>query len=425
MWILVFILTILLLFAANRVKAPFHPNKIFALYWGVQLFVFILFRRAFIMQPDGIFYILIGSFCVLFGGGVIRTKAYSIEINDISTKVFSKDDQRRFLLLIVFVWMFAMYSSIKALMTKGIDLLSLIDFDTLLETNYEMSKDRYSQSESHSSLSQALLVFSYLSPLLGGFYVRLLSSPKDKLCFLTLLPGVMGALTQGVKMGIIVSVMLFLVGIIVASLVYHLPMRVRPKYILFIILGLVAFLGILILSMMFRIGRFDPVTFEIVSSKFVSYAFGHVPAFTQVFDSYWHFDFYEHTLGGKSFLGITHYLGLLEREQGLYSEMLVITKAGQDTNVFTIFRIILDDFGIFFGLIWLVLIGAVNNICYRNVVKGNHIAISATILAVTLFVIMWSFVTCALVYTSYVVMFVLYYFVIRYTVRRPVYKNIE
>lgn len=417
-----FILSLILFNTARRIKAPIHPNKVFALFWSVQLLAFIPFSGLLYIKPHGVIYIIIGTFCVLLGGTLSKGNTYP------RSKVrkewlFPIYSQNKFLFITFIVWLLGLYSPVYFLLKHGVSIFSLFDFSTLLETNNEMSIERYSGGYGTSSFtSQILSVFFYLSPLTGGFFVRILNHQKNKWCYLVILPSLLTTLTQGVKMPFITFIMLFVVGMFVSSLLFHHPLHVKLKNIIYASIGVICFFAVLILSMMFRIGRFDTETFQIVSYKFISYAFGHIPAFTQVFDSYLNDSNITYTYGMKSFMGITNYLGLTERVQGLYTKALIVAKDGQETNVYSIFRIILDDFGIILGLFWLLLIGIVNNQCYKNVVRGRNLAFSSTILAVTYFVTFWSFATCALVYTSYIVVFVLFFFVVRYTVKHSLCK---
>ena len=167
------------------------------------------------------------------------------------------------------------------------------------------------------------------------------------------------------------------------------------------------------LTMMFRIGHLDLDTFNIVVGKMMSYAFGHLPAFDIWFAKIDH-SVENLTWGGKLLYGITNPLGILERKQGVYDNLLEISPYDDKTNVFSVFRFFVEDFGVLGSYLFMTFIGFVTAFVYKHFQKKNDIYMSTTLLCVIYFFISWSFVTSVLAYTSYIATFVFFYFVIKY-----------
>ena len=148
---------------------------------------------------------------------------------------------------------------------------------------------------------------------------------------------------------------------------------------------------------------------------------GHLPAFDIWFDRQPLLST-DLTCGGKFFMGITNYLGIVERKSGIYDEFVDISLYGDQTNVYTIFRILIEDFGIIGTLIFFLLLGYFAQRMYINVRTLRRYKSSLTFIVAFYFLTSWSFVTSVFVYTSYIVMFFLFYYIInKYS--KIIYKN--
>lgn len=168
----------------------------------------------------------------------------------------------------------------------------------------------------------------------------------------------------------------------------------------------------MVLTMMFRIGRFNIDTMFIVFGRATSYILAHLPAFDLWFSNHEE-SIFNLTMGGKTFFGITNSLGILERKQGLYETMMQVSDDGSMTNVYSYFRVVIDDFGMFGSLIYMFLIGSLSRIIYDNFIQKHNIYLSSTLLSGIYFFISWSFATSVFVYTTYVAMMVYLYLILR------------
>lgn len=78
---------------------------------------------------------------------------------------------------------------------------------------------------------------------------------------------------------------------------------------------------LLVLTMMFRYGSFDIDTFYTASGTLISYGLGHLPAFDMWYVGHVE-DLSEFTFGGKTLYGLTNTLGILSREQGVFTKCI-------------------------------------------------------------------------------------------------------
>ena len=76
--------------------------------------------------------------------------------------------------------------------------------------------------------------------------------------------------------------------------------------------------------------------------------------------------------GRYNFSSLYGLLGIAVNEVGVYTDYLTFNSAGATTNIFTLFRPVLDDFGYLFGGIYLMLIGLWGQNVYRKVMRGDE-----------------------------------------------------
>ena len=412
---MIFLITIIagiILYFANSYLHNFCPAKVMIIFWLFQIIVMVLGGAGFlIFNYKGIIYILITLAFIFFGAFLAQNR--SIERLSSSSKIYfcQKKASKILVLCIILGFLYP----IRIIVSNGYSIESIFNLNQLIELNNGLSTSRYADDIESSFVDQILNIFSSLCPLLGGFYYSAFNKRKDKyLAISTVLPQLFGGLTQGVKMGIITTTFLWFTGYILCSLLINRKIRINIKKILLFILGGFALVSILALSMMFRIGIFDLDTFYVVAQKFISYAFGHLPAFDAWFSKQSFFDS-EYTLGGKMFFGITNYLGIMHREQGLYQDLTTIAIDGSETNVYSVFRLVIDDFGIFGSILFYFIFGFISQKIYKNVRLKNNYVFNTMILAGVYFFIFWSFVTSVFVYMTYIAMLVLFMFVVKFS----------
>ena len=122
-----------------------------------------------------------------------------------------------------------------------------------------------------------------------------------------------------------------------------------------------------------------------------------------------------YALGTKTFMGISNVLGLEERTQGVYTEFHQIGQNGYYgiSNIFTIFRSLIEDFGEAGALLFMFLLGVLTCMALKNLLSCRMIFFSQVCVSAAYAYLMWSFATSFFAYTSYLAMFFLAYFLFR------------
>ena len=364
----------------------------------------------------GLLYII---FCLISFAFGFKTLPLSKPKNEKTVQYSEKKLMQAFLLCLAI----STYGTLMSFFNYGISLSGIFDINQLSEMGNEMSVERYSGGDANVSfIDRFAQLNGYISPLMGG-YIFLIYK-KKYISFAPLLLAALSGLSHGVKMGIITAVFMWLIGYALCAKSINKTISIKIKTVIGVILGSVLFFGILLLSMMTRIGTVDFDTFQIVTVKFVSYSLGHLPAFDWWFSTT-SLNFTDYTFGGKLLYGITNTLGILKRDGGIYQEMPIISKGGDSTNVFTVFRFFVEDFGIVGSFIFMFLSGVFVKGIYNLFVIKERIAMSTTIMFVVYFFISWSFVTSVLAYGTYLVLPIYFYIILRYAKLKTVGQTEE
>lgn len=389
------------------------PPKCFNIVWIAQIILGCIFLYTILyIDFASIFYIIGGIFLFNLGWYLFDKTFKSRPLGQIRTSTKGIGICLGILIVLGFL------NPILSIFRYGGDIQSLLSMELLLELNNSMSIERYSEvSEKPSMLMQLLSVFTYCGPLYAGYVYSVIKNRfVSLLAWLTLLPGIFVALTQAVKMAMITSFMLWISGFITYSIITNRRININFKKFFYFSIGLCCFISILFFSMILRTGKIDDNTILIIKDKFANYAVGQLSSFGIWFNGYNEFD-EEHTFGAKSFYGISNQLGILKREQGLFSEAVRTTKMGTYGNIYTLFRILIEDFGLIGCYFVLFSAGSISRYIYVRLQQHKNIVVNSTLMCLILFMIFWSFVTTALAYTSYLLMFMLFGIIVRLTIK--------
>ena len=109
--------------------------------------------------------------------------------------------------------------------------------------------------------------------------------------------------------------------------------------------------------------------------------------------------------GAFTFAGVFSLLGISTRSLGLYTDLVTI-KDGYEVNIYTIFRSLLQDFGITGAALTLVIFGALGGAAYGGVRRGGLLWIPG--LALFYGLILFSHITSMLNYNSIILAWALF-----------------
>lgn len=419
MFLICLILSISLIIIAKNIYHEFCPGKAFTYFWAGQIVLLLIGGYGYLLfKYTGILFILV---CLIFFNIGALQASNGKRLVNIKRRgsCFVAFDEKKMMQILIILILLGFITPIQTIILHGFSLSNILDISTLLEMNNDLSNSRYSGDNVQGGLlGQIMGIFIGSCSLLGGFVFSISTIQKNKyICFSSLLPALFGALTQGAKMGIITSVFLFISGYITCCFIQNKSIIIKKATVIKGLIGMCAFFSVLLVSMMFRIGIFDIDTFFVVITKFISYAFGHLPAFDLWFDSQSLIPD-SLTFGGKFFMGITNFLGILKREDGLYQKFYTISIDDDETNVFTIYRVFIDDFSIIGTPIFCMFLGYLSQKMYINCRKLKNWRVASSFLVAFYFMTFWSFVTSVFVYTTYIVMIFLFYLIISVTSRK-------
>ncbi len=209
-------------------------------------------------------------------------------------------------------------------------------------------------------------------------------------------------MTNNTKAGMIGSLLLFLSSYIIGYYSHYKTwIHFKFKTLLIVFIGFSAFLSMMLFSMMLRIGSVDAYTFYIVMQKIVIYAFGNVQSF-----DIWLSRFYEignNTFGAMTFLGVADTLGVIERIQGVYTDLL-----GTSSNVFTVFRGIISDFGIIGGTLFVMLQGFFLRIAANSIHDSSNPYFSVSVASSIVFFFTFGMFISPWTYLSFILAFCIF-----------------
>lgn len=406
-----YLFSFIALILAFKLHDKYDPARYFIILWGGQvIIIYSLFHNIFLFSGYGLAYISLA--CLIFSFGTLTGRFLG---NHISSRDYSYSlMDKRALFFLKFCLILALGNVVQGIYANGFNILQILSFNILLELNNAAAVSRYSTNVPTNLISQITLVFVYLSPLYGGYLLPVLSVRKKYWCYISILPALLISLTQAVKLGFITSVVLFGIGVLVSSYANNNTfIRFRPIIILKILLSSGMFIAFLFLSMIFRTGKFDLDMIQEISEKFMTYAFGHLSAFDLWFAQ--NIEKIKPTGGVKTFYGISNFLGIAERKQGIFTEL---TQFGRNnyrqmgTNVYTLFRFILEDFGFLGSFLLLFLTGSISGHSWLMIKKQTNILFFQTVLIAILFFVLMSFVSSVWAYTSYIVTLTFMYFLL-------------
>lgn len=409
-----YLFSLIALILAVKLHDKYDPARYFSILWGGQIIIiYTFFHNSFSFTSYGLVYISIA--CLIYSAGTLAGRIIGIHI---PSRIYSYTlHYKRALTFLKVCIGISLINVIQGIYANGFNILQILSFKALLELNNAAAVSRYTTNTPSNIISQITLIFVYLTPLYGGYLMPLLSGKTKYWCYLSIVPALLITLTQAVKLGFITSIALWGIGVLVSSYANNnYFLRIRMATVLKVAFYSILFFAILFLSMVFRTGKFDVATIQVISEKFINYAFGHLPAFDIWFSI--NIGNIAPSGGVKTFYGISNYLGLAERKQGIFTEFTQYGKnnySGLSTNVYTMFRFILEDFGVLGSFLMTFIAGSISGYSWLMIKKKTNILLFQTILIAMLFFISWSFVASVWAYTSYIAMVFLLYFLLTFS----------
>lgn len=397
-------------------KGIFNPAMIYTLIWSFFSITPCFIWTEIEWDYMGLFWIAFSCMSMIIGQGLaisifVRRKQYS---NTENPQPYEKQEYVNIDMLrrVVFVLIVACLLRVAySVVSKGFSLSVFYNLKQLISINNYSAYNRYNTEESVGVVNQIFLIVQYSLPIFGGYLIQYTGNRKEKILpFMTLLPVTLGLLISNAKAGFIAAVFNFAASYMVSSYWVDGKYKKFSGKALIIVVGLIfAFIGIMFISMCMRVGDFSDATIAYVKDRIMVYGFGQMKAFDEWFcnrDP-------EYTMGVSTYMWFFNRLGFVNRAQGVYGYAHSIR-----TNVFTVFRGIINDFGILGGQFYIFLrgmIGGYLSLKFEN--SRNFNLLNFTLLISTYLFIAYGFIISPWIYTTYALMYVFFYIVMQFVHR--------
>lgn len=225
-------------------------------------------------------------------------------------------------------------------------------------------------------LVRLLVTWGFPAAVLGGIsYAFARTRWQKAVCLLSILPPVLFSVLNAWRANTLIAVILWLTSYSAMKLAVQGSVRRMGSKKIVLRVCLAAAIA---LSFAFAIDAVRSNQAEAVLPSSLNWPsmkanlFGHLPVFT-----YWadHRDKFSSNLsfGAYTFGGITDVVGGLHRKEGVYDDFIDLDKdSGQNSNLYTAFRGMVEDFSFPGALGFLFFLGLVGGYSHRKVVSGNH-----------------------------------------------------
>lgn len=294
--------------------------------------------------------------------------------------------------------------------------------EELQGTAHALSVARYNGTTDSANI-RLLAAYIYFCSPVGGYAFAQVSSLRHRL--LAILPLVSILLVTAItsaKAGFLFCVILWIAAFLVSRQrsqlrVLRITVSGLRRVALLVVALVVIFVSLLVIRHGYS-GSSDALTYNLKI-----YLFGHL----SVFSGWWEFASdkgYTLQFGRRLFFGPSALLGLSERVAGAY-ELVNYKEYNVDSNVFSIYRALIEDFSLSGSFLVALTFGYVSGCAYRVLLSGRS-AFSAIWLTFFYAVLLTSHVNNMFGYTTILAAFVAYAFLLlrfRLPSHRPVSSN--
>lgn len=338
--------------------------------------------------------------CLIFFLGEEAGSRISIDFNQ--RKIYEYGIKKTSFLVLVILIIIGLINPLIYIYAYGYTFKDVFSFNQLLEINAVIAADRYSgNSIKISNLAPIIAAITYMGGLCGGYLFNYATQKAEKIVsVIVIIPTLALALVTNAKVGVIATTFLWGVGWILSYINKNgMGVKLSKKFLMMFTFFSTFGITLLYFLMLLRVGSFNAAARRVIADKMQIYAFGQINAFSNWFSNMGDLSY---SLGGSTYLAIPNLLGITVRKQGVYGVI-----DGAVSNIYTQNRGIIEDFGIFGGLVFWCILGIFAGIFYRRVKsKSRMSALSMSLLGAIYFEILYGFIISPWVYTSYMLAFI-------------------
>ena len=350
------------------------PGALFAGYWSLAV------CGAILLAPDGYpvtasaIWLIVGTVFSLGLGSMIGMTVSGRKVKNIEekTKVSFKNIKK---MLILFTGL-GFLGVLVLLQSLGQGIGIFFSVSTLQNISASVSEARYNQGFVPPGIYNVLLSFNYAAAILGGMYRGL---EKTKWAYVPFIPVLLSMAVMTTKAGILFALFLWLSGLL-AMRVRLGKTEIKRKTILQLVCGAGVLSVLFILSSLLRYKMYNLSQLSLIYEKLTVYYVGFLSGFSQWFElsSYQSSDL---GLGQYTLAGLYDVFGFQEKDLGIFSAAVPV--GNYSTNIYTVFRYLLQDFGVAGSLLLLFCVGFIAGYCYKRTKQGSYITMPILIIFYT------------------------------------------
>jgi oligosaccharide repeat unit polymerase len=382
------------------------PGAFFALYWAAALGAPVLFAPAERVGVTSLLWVFAAAGAVWVGsylGGGLRVSPEVTEPRETTSHLHAR---RALAFAAAGCAALGMGAPMVPLFAQGYGLQVFTSFRTLVTAAVELSIGRYSETYVPPLLGQAALPFVYAGPAFGGALAALGGRRAQRLvAFVPFVPALLMTVTQTQRAVTVLATVVWISSYLAARvLARRVGLFTRRHVVAGILVG-ASVLAMAVAVALVRIGSLDVIRVSDVTPSIHGGLFGHATVFGQWFDA-GGAGAASPTWGAFTFAALYDVLGLGQRRPGLFAESVVLS-TGDETNLYTLFRPLIDDFTPLGALLALLALGAVGGLAFRAALRGRleAVPVLAGFYATTLY----GFVTSIWIYNSTMAAFVIFF----------------
>lgn len=384
-----FLFLALAYFTKKKIGTFIFPSSLMSLAWFFYTFIPLLFLYKIPINPLPILYIFV---CVLaFNFGALPfnwNKAF--QVNKLKSN-YSKTQKPSLLIWLFFLSIFySIFFTTLVLIISEISLYEII-------TNPRWAGARFAFLRSEGRINYDLygilsILFTYLSPTLGSLAFYNYPQSKKRILFMSIgfIPPIYLMITQSSKLIFFFSIAFFLAGLLLSKIHSNNLELFNKKFIPHTLIAILMTVPFLIFSFSTRnsYAKINDITASFIHS-IQSYSLAQPYAFA---------DFFSFHIGHKSILKYQNDLNSF----GSYTFTSIYNSFGKQkkfpigtffdfykyenqiqTNIFTIFRGLVNDFGIYGTLIYMYISGIIAHYFYFLLLtRKSHIASAIFIITI-------------------------------------------
>ncbi|TCD02748.1 O-antigen polymerase [Pedobacter psychroterrae] len=354
------------------------PGCLFSMFWFFYTFFPLVVLFEVPVNPNSIAFIttavlLFSSTFLLFDW----RKAFLENLNKPQpAEVFNSPFLR---LTLVSAILISLFGSVMHLFAQGFGLMDVFNNPVLVASKF--ADARYNDTLAYTPFGPISLLFSNISVIVGGLIFGSVQASKNKKILFAFLPSVIILLTQSSKGLFFQSVFLFLGSILVTKLYANELKIFSFKIILRVIIIVSIFLVLIAVSFLSR-GLKDVDDFGVLLDNFrilfATYFFTHIYGFSDWFTAFtggraaFNYDTSHYYFGFYTFTAIFEFFGSNKvTSQGVYDEFFMY-KDLLESNIYTIFRGMIMDFGIIGSLIFMLVNGFFLHLVFYVFLRRNR-----------------------------------------------------